>query len=97
MLYYKLAKVNFFRKGTFMKNKTINDLSVGCSATVININCQGAMKRRLIDMGITPGVSVTLHKIAPLGDPLELKLRGYTLSIRRSEAKNITVCEEGDK
>ena len=49
------------------------------------------MKRRLIDMGITPGVKVTLHKIAPLGDPLELKLRGYMLSIRRSEAKNITI------
>jgi len=74
-----------------MKDKTLNDLNVGESATVISINCEGAMKRRLIDMGITPGVKVTLHKIAPLGDPLELKLRGYMLSIRRSEAKNITI------
>lgn len=54
------------------------------------------MKRRLIDMGITPGVKVKLHKIAPLGDPLELKLRGYMLSIRRSEAKNIFVKREID-
>lgn len=74
-----------------MKDKTLNDLNVGQSAIVISINCEGAMKRRLIDMGITPGVKVTLHKIAPLGDPLELKLRGYMLSIRRSEAKNITI------
>ena len=54
------------------------------------------MKRRLIDMGITPGVRVKLYKVAPLGDPLEIKLRGYMLSIRRSEAKNITVSKEPD-
>ncbi len=79
-----------------MKYKTINDLSVGESALILSINCEGAMKRRLIDMGITPGVKVTLYKIAPLGDPLELKLRGYMLSIRRSEAKNIFVKREID-
>jgi Fe2+ transport system protein FeoA len=54
------------------------------------------MKRHLIDMGVTPGVRVTLHKCAPLGDPLELKLRGYTLSVRRSEAMNIYI-ESDDK
>lgn len=74
-----------------MKETSLNDLSIGDSAVVVRMNCQGAMKRRLIDMGITPGVKVTLHKIAPLGDPLELKLRGYVLSIRRSEAKNIYI------
>ncbi len=79
-----------------MKYKTINDLSVGESALILSINCEGAMKRRLIDMGITPGVKVILYKIAPLGDPLELKLRGYMLSIRRSEAKNIFVKREID-
>lgn len=79
-----------------MKDNTINDLSVGESALILKINCDGAMKRRLIDMGITPGVKVKLHKIAPLGDPLELKLRGYILSIRRSEAKNIFVKREID-
>ena len=52
------------------------------------------MKRRLIDMGITPGVKINLYKAAPLGDPLELKLRGYVLSIRRSEARNIIVKKE---
>ena len=79
-----------------MKDNTINDLSVGESALILKIDCDGAMKRRLIDMGITPGVKVKLHKIAPLGDPLELKLRGYMLSIRRSEAKNIFVKREID-
>lgn len=79
-----------------MKERSINDLSVGESSVVLTINCEGAMKRRLIDMGITPGVKVTLHKIAPLGDPLELKLRGYMLSIRRSEAKNIFIEKETD-
>ena len=77
-----------------MKEYTLNDLTVGEHAVVTNIECRGAMKRRLIDMGITPGVKVRLHKIAPLGDPLEIKLRGYMLSIRRSEAKNITVSKE---
>lgn len=77
-----------------MKEYTLNDLSIGNSAIVLKINCQGAMKRRLIDMGITPGVSVMLYKVAPMGDPLELKLRGYVLTIRRSEAKNIIVEKE---
>lgn len=77
-----------------MTEQTLNDLSIGDSALVLRINCQGAMKRRLIDMGITPGVRVKLYKIAPMGDPLELKLRGYVLSIRRSEAKNIIVEKE---
>lgn len=79
-----------------MMQMTLNDLSVGDSALVLKINCQGPMKRRLIDMGITPGVKIKLFKIAPLGDPLELKLRGYLLSIRRSEAKKITVEKELD-
>lgn len=79
-----------------MKDRTINDLSIGEASVVVSINCDGAMKRRLIDMGITPGVKVSLHKVAPLGDPLELKLRGYMLSIRRSEAKKIVVKKEND-
>ncbi len=77
-----------------MKEYTLNDLSIGEWALVLSINCQGAMKRRLIDMGITPGVKINLYKAAPLGDPLELKLRGYVLSIRRSEARNIIVKKE---
>ncbi len=80
-----------------MSELTLNDLSKGDSALVVRINCVGATKRRLIDMGITPGVNVMLYRIAPMGDPLELKLRGYVLSIRRSEAKNIIVQKESRK
>lgn len=75
--------------------RTLNDLKIGESAVVSHIGCVGAMKRHLVDMGVTPGVRITLHKCAPLGDPLELKLRGYTLSVRRSEAQNIYI--ESDK
>ncbi len=76
------------------KNKTpetLNDLSIGQSAVVSHMSCDGPMKRHLIEMGVTPGVRITLKKYAPMGDPIELKLRGYTLSIRRSEAENIYI------
>jgi Fe2+ transport system protein FeoA len=74
--------------------RTLGELQIGQSAIVSRIGCSGAMKRHLIDMGVTPGVKITLHKCAPLGDPLELKLRGYTLSVRRSEAQNIYIESE---
>ncbi len=72
-----------------MKQTTLNDIPIGDSAIVTDIKSLGALKRRLIDMGITPGVRIMVKKMAPLGDPLEISLRGYALSIRRSEAKNI--------
>ncbi len=53
------------------------------------INATGAIKRRLFDMGVTPGVSITMRKHAPLGDPIEIRLRGYELSLRKAEAKEI--------
>ncbi len=77
-----------------MKDLSLNELKVGQSAIVESIDLHGAMKRHLVDMGITPGVKITLHKVAPLGDPLELKLRGYLLSIRRAEAKKIYIDKE---
>lgn len=80
-----------------MKNKTLNDIKVGSSATVIQIGDMGALKRRLIDMGITPGVKIKVKKVAPLGDPIEINLRGYSLSIRRSEALNIYVQKDVNK
>ena len=60
-------------------------------AEVIRTNLTGVLKRRLIDMGITPGIIIKVIKTAPLGDPIEIRLRGYELSIRRSEAKKIIV------
>ena len=74
-----------------MKVKTLNDIKVGSSAIVTQIGSIGALKRRLIDMGITPGVKIKVKKVAPLGDPIEINFRGYELSIRRSEALNIFV------
>ena len=66
-----------------------SDLRPGESGRVVRINCAGALRRRIVDMGITPGVLFTLKKAAPLGDPLEIQVRGYELSIRRSEAREI--------
>lgn len=77
-----------------MKSATLDDIKIGGSAKVIKIDGIGPLKRRLIDMGITPGVTIKIKKVAPLGDPLEINLRGYELSIRRSEAKQIFVEKE---
>lgn len=74
--------------------KTVNDMKIGETAIVIGLGCSGALRRRIIDMGITPGAVVILRKTAPMGDPLELNVRGYELSIRRSEAKEIRVLSE---
>ena len=71
--------------------KTVNDMVIGETAVVTGLGCSGALRRRIIDMGITPGAVVVLRKTAPMGDPLELNVRGYELSIRRSEAKEIRV------
>ena len=70
---------------------TVNELKIGEKATVVSIGCKGALRRRIIDMGITPGAVVIMRKTAPLGDPIKINVRGYELSIRRSEAKEITV------
>ena len=80
-----------------MKNNTLtlNDIKIGSSALVTQLDLTGALKRRLIDMGITPGVKIKVKKVAPLGDPLQINLRGYELSIRRSEALKIRV-RKGD-
>lgn len=69
--------------------KTVNDLKIGEKAIVTGLGCSGALRRRIIDMGITPGAVVIMRKAAPMGDPLEINVRGYELSIRRSEAKEI--------
>ena len=75
---------------------TLSDIKVGSSAIVVSLGAMGTLKRRLIDIGITPGVKIKVKKVAPLGDPLQINLRGYELSIRKSEALNIMV-KKGDK
>ncbi|MEG0270382.1 MAG: FeoA family protein [Clostridia bacterium] len=69
--------------------KTIADLKPGQSGIVASVGGENAMHRHLLDMGITPGVTVLLQKTAPLGDPVEIHLRGYALTLRLEDAKNI--------
>ena len=69
--------------------KTLNELNVGETGAVARPAGQGAVKRRIMDMGLTKGTSVTVRKVAPLGDPIELTVRGYELSIRKDEAATI--------
>ena len=71
--------------------KTLKDIKIGKSATVIKLHGEGAVKRRIMDMGMTKGVEVTVRKVAPLGDPIEVTLRGYELSLRKEDAQMIEV------
>lgn len=71
--------------------KTLKDVAVGGTAVVVKLHGEGAVKRRIMDMGITKGVELHIRKVAPLGDPIELTVRGYELSIRKADAENIEV------
>ncbi|HAH79428.1 MAG TPA: ferrous iron transport protein A [Ruminococcaceae bacterium] len=71
--------------------KTLRDVKPGESATVQKLNGTGAVKRRIMDMGITKGVKISVRKVAPLGDPVEITVRGYELSLRKSDAALIAV------
>lgn len=72
--------------------KTLREIRPGESAAVKSLSAEGALRRRIMDMGITKGTTVTVRKVAPLGDPIEITVRGYELSIRKSEAERIEVC-----
>ena len=74
--------------------KTLNNLKPGQSGVVQSITAEGALKRHFLDMGITKGVVVTMERIAPFGDPVAVRLRGYSLSLRRAEAKKIVLEEQ---
>lgn len=73
------------------QDKTLRDIAIGESATVRRLVGEGALKRHIMDMGITKGTDVFVRKVAPLGDPIEVTVRGYELSLRKSEAENILV------
>lgn len=70
---------------------TLKEVTIGSSAKVLKLHGEGAVKRRIMDMGITKGVEVYVRKVAPLGDPIEVTVRGYELSIRRDDAAMIEV------
>lgn len=69
----------------------LNEVKVGETVTVSKINSSGAIKRRIMDMGLVKNVKLTVRKVAPLGDPIEITVRGYELSIRKEDAKCIEV------
>ncbi|MBQ2311875.1 MAG: ferrous iron transport protein A [Firmicutes bacterium] len=75
---------------------TLKDAVIGSTVKVAKLRGEGAVKRRIMDMGITKGVEIYIRKVAPLGDPIELNLRGYELSLRKADAENIEVADLTD-
>lgn len=73
---------------------TINDLQVGQKGTIAQVGGEGSLRLRFLDMGLIPGTQVKLEKVAPMGDPIQIQVRGYELTIRRDDAKKITLREE---
>ena len=71
--------------------KTLRDARIGDSVTVVKLHGEGAVRRRIMDMGITKNVEIFVRKVAPLGDPIEINVRGYELSLRKSDAEMIEI------
>ena len=74
---------------------TLNELKIGDSAAITAVGGEGALRCRLLDMGLTPRTVVTLRKVAPMGDPIEIHVRGYELTLRVEDARQITVEKRG--
>ena len=74
-----------------VQDRTLRDVAIGDTATVRRLTGEGALKRHIMDMGNTKGTSVFVRKVAPLGDPIEVTVRGYELSLRKSEAESILI------
>ena len=88
MLVFFTREMNFDRKAMAM---TLNELKIGSSAVITAVGGDGALRCRLLDMVLTPRTRVTLQKVAPMGDPIEIRVRGYELTLRVEEAKKIEV------
>ncbi len=71
--------------------RTLRDAEVGTTVTVVKLHGEGALKRHIMDMGITKGCQIHVRKVAPLGDPVEITVRGYELSLRKGDAENIEI------
>lgn len=72
--------------------ETLRNAKVGSTVQVVKLHGEGAVKRRIMDMGITKGINIYVRKVAPLGDPVEVTVRGYELSLRKADAEMIEVC-----
>jgi len=73
---------------------TLKDIGIGEKATIVKLYGQGSVKRRIMDMGLTKGTEILVRKVAPLGDPMELNVRGYELSVRKADAEMIEVTQK---
>ena len=71
--------------------KTLREMTIGKTVKIVKVHGEGAVRRRIMDMGITKGTEVTVRKVAPLGDPIEVTVRGYELSIRKADAEMVEV------
>ncbi|MEA5097191.1 MAG: ferrous iron transport protein A [Burkholderiaceae bacterium] len=71
--------------------KTLKEVGIGQTVTVVKLHGEGAVKRRIMDMGVTKGAQIYVRKVAPLGDPIEVTVRGYELSVRKSDAEMVEV------
>ena len=95
MRYYANVYINFLNNNKIKKGvvsmKTLKQAKVGETVKVVKLTGQGAVKRRIMDMGITKGVEIFIRKVAPLGDPVEVTVRGYELSLRKDDASMIEV------
>lgn len=91
---YEHKQLKKVEKGMDIRMKTLKEAACGQTVKVKKLTGEGPVKRRIMDMGITKGVSVFVRKVAPLGDPLEVTVRGYELSLRKADAEMIEVEEE---
>ncbi len=73
--------------------KTLRETAIGKTVRIVKVHGEGAVRRRIMDMGITKGTEVTVRKVAPLGDPIEITVRGYELSIRKADAEMVEISE----
>lgn len=87
-----LVKASCIRFAEMEGKMTLRELKIGESGTVVSIEKKGMARRRILDMGLTPGATVRVIRVAPLGDPIEVNVRGYELSLRKEDASWITVC-----
>ncbi len=91
MKYRMISIFLFFKYGKEEYCMTLDDLKTGKSGVIEAVGGDGALRRRLLDMGLTPKTKVFVRKVAPLGDPIELYLRGYELTLRKEDAKKIEI------
>ncbi len=76
---------------TASSSRSLTDLSIGQDGTILSVSAEGSLRQRILDMGLTKGASVRIIRYAPLGDPMEIAVRGYTLTLRKSEAAHIII------